>query len=221
RYQLAAEIFRHRFDDYPRTSDGGFWHATNVNRQWQLWADGAFMGMEFLIRYGEAFGDSKYTNDEAAKQILVYASHLRDPNTGLLFHAYDESGKQPWADPTTHHSAEFWGRAMGWFGMVTVDLLDVLPRNHPKRAELISFLQRNEEHGTGLGSMQQMLPAPRSFTVQVRNPTARARVADDIIVTLNEVRNAAPGLNPDFARLSVRNGGKDIDVPFQADDLDG
>ncbi len=140
RYKLAAETFRKRFDDYPRTSDGGFWHATIPSRQWQLWADGAFMGMEFLIRYGQAFGDAEYCNNEAAKQILVYASHLKDPKTGLLFHAYDESGKQPWADPTRHHSAEFWGRAMGWFVMVTVDLLDVLPKNHPKRAELVALI---------------------------------------------------------------------------------
>src|SRR5581483_5009496 len=28
RYKLAADTFRHRFDTYPRTTDGGFWNAT-------------------------------------------------------------------------------------------------------------------------------------------------------------------------------------------------
>lgn len=141
KYQLAAEKFRRAFDNYPRTSDGGFWHATGTSREWQLWLDGIYMGMPFLVRYGQIFGDTKYANEEAAKQILVYASHTRDPKKGLFYHAYDESGKQPWADPKTHHSRYFWGRAMGWYGMATVDILDVLPKDHPRRKELIRLVQ--------------------------------------------------------------------------------
>lgn len=142
RYKKAAEIFRHRFDDYPRTTDGGFWHATVPSRQHQLWLDGIFMGMPFLVRYGQTFDDAKYANDEAVKQLLVYYSHLKDPHSGLLYHAYDESGKESWADPVTHHSAYFWCRAIGWYGMATVDILDVLPKDHPKRKQLIKIIQR-------------------------------------------------------------------------------
>lgn len=142
KYKKALDIFRHRFDDYPRTSDGGFWHATVPSRHHQLWADGIFMGMPFLVRYGQTFNDAKYANDEAVKQILVYYSHLKDPKLGLLYHAYDESGTQKWADPVTHHSAYFWCRAIGWFGMATVDILDVLPKNHPDRKKLINIIQR-------------------------------------------------------------------------------
>jgi len=139
-YKAFAERYRKRFDDYPRTSDGGFWHAAVESRKWQLWGDGIFMGMPFLVRYGALFGDSTYANDEAVKQITTYYKHLHDPETGLLFHAFDESGAQPWADPTMHHSAEFWGRAMGWFGMATVDILDALPKDHPQRAQLIAVV---------------------------------------------------------------------------------
>ncbi|HKR86428.1 MAG TPA: glycoside hydrolase family 88 protein, partial [Terriglobales bacterium] len=74
KYKKALEIFRHRFDDYPRTTDGGFWHATVPSRQWQLWGDGIFMGMPFLVRYGETLNDAKYADDEATKQILIYYS---------------------------------------------------------------------------------------------------------------------------------------------------
>ena len=81
------------FDTYPRTKDGGFWHATSKTRESQLWGDGVFMSMPFLIRYGILFGDSKYAADEATKQMLLYAGHLNDPKTGLMFHAYDESGQ--------------------------------------------------------------------------------------------------------------------------------
>jgi unsaturated rhamnogalacturonyl hydrolase len=142
RYRKALDIFRHRFDSYPRTSDGGFWHATVPSRQHQLWLDGIFMGMPFLVRYGQTLNDAKYANDEAVKQILVYYTHLQDPKSGLLYHAYDESGAQKWAEPVTHHSSYFWCRAIGWYGMATVDILDVLPKNHPGHKQLVKIVQR-------------------------------------------------------------------------------
>src|SRR2546430_10111841 len=46
-----------------------------------LWADGVFMSMPFLIRYGQMFGDSAYANDETTKQILIYYKHLNDPRS--------------------------------------------------------------------------------------------------------------------------------------------
>ncbi len=140
KYKLAADKIRQSFNNYPRTVDGGFWHATGTSRQHQLWLDGVFMSMPFLVRYGRLFGDNPYANDEAAKQLVVYASHLHS-SEGLLYHAYDESGSSVWADPMTHHSAEFWGRAMGWFGMTLIDVLEVLPASDPKRSQLIAILQ--------------------------------------------------------------------------------
>jgi unsaturated rhamnogalacturonyl hydrolase len=140
RYKTAAESIRKRLGTYPRTEDGGLWHA--VSRQHQLWLDGMFMSMPFLVRYGVAFDEKKYASDEAANQLLIYARHLNDPATGLMFHAYDESGKQPWADPVTHHSAIFWCRAIGWFGMALVEVLELLPHDHPQRAALIAQVRQ-------------------------------------------------------------------------------
>jgi unsaturated rhamnogalacturonyl hydrolase len=142
KYKLAAENIRRVFDTYPRTKDGGFWHANIPSRAWQLWADGVFMSLPFLARYGQMFGDSAYANDEVTKQILIYYQHLNDPATGLLWHAYDESGAQPWANPTTHTSAYHWCRAIGWFGMTLIQLLDILPKDHPKRNDLIRIVQQ-------------------------------------------------------------------------------
>jgi unsaturated rhamnogalacturonyl hydrolase len=140
KYKLAAEKIRARLDTYPRTADGGFWHATGASREHQLWGDGVFMSVPFLLRYGRLFGDSAYANQEAARQLLVYAKHLQAPD-GLLYHAYDESGTAAWADSATHHSPEFWCRAMGWFGMTIIDTLDLLPANDPNRPQLIAILR--------------------------------------------------------------------------------
>lgn len=142
KYKLAADKIRKKFDTYKRTQDGGFWHAESKNRQWQLWADGVFMSMPFLVRYGKLYGDDAYANDEATKQLIIYASHLNDPKTGLMFHAYDESGASTWADPATKHSAEFWCRAIGWFGMTLIEVLEIIPRKHPNRARLIAQVRQ-------------------------------------------------------------------------------
>lgn len=141
KYKAAAtEIWDRLRTTYPRTSDGGFWHATT--RQHQLWLDGTYMSLPFMVHYGEAFGQQKYAYDEASKQLLIYATHLNDPASGLLFHAYDESGTQKWADPTTHHSSIFWARSIGWYGMALVDVLEKMPADHPNRPKLIALVRQ-------------------------------------------------------------------------------
>jgi unsaturated rhamnogalacturonyl hydrolase len=114
------------------------------------------MGVPFLLRYGQAFHDSDYTDKEAVRQLLVYYKHTKSPS-GLLYHAYDESGKSKWAEPGTHHSHYFWCRAIGWYGMTLVDTLDVLPKDQPGRAQLIQILRslvaalaRTQDPKTGL-----------------------------------------------------------------------
>ncbi|WP_084557610.1 glycoside hydrolase family 88 protein [Hamadaea tsunoensis] len=137
KYRTAAATIRNRLTTYPRTTDGGFWHSTD--RTGQLWDDGAFMAFPFLAEYGAVVGDATAT-DEAARQIQIYYSHLKATN-GLLKHAWDEDGSESWANPSTHQSAESWCRAVGWFGMATAQILDVLPANQPRRSSLVSVLQ--------------------------------------------------------------------------------
>jgi unsaturated rhamnogalacturonyl hydrolase len=71
--------------------------------------------------------------------------HARDEKTGLLFHGWDESKQQKWADPQTGRSPALWGRAMGWYAMGLVETLDYVPIDHPRRRELIAILQRLAE----------------------------------------------------------------------------
>ncbi|MGW0208711.1 glycoside hydrolase family 88 protein [Streptomyces sp. NPDC003233] len=139
RYRKAAQRIRDRLNSYPRTSDGGFWHADTSSRAHQLWADGAYMVNPFLVEYGREFGDSAYTNDEAARQLSVYGNHLQAAN-GLLRHAYDESRSASWADPATGLAPEHWCRAVGWYAMALVDVLDAIPADQPRRPQLIQIL---------------------------------------------------------------------------------
>ena len=139
KYRKAAERLREQLKTHPRTSDGGFWHKKIYPSQ--MWLDGLYMGGPFYTEYSTTFHDDK-AFDDIAKQFILMERHSRDTKTGLLYHGWDESRKQRWADQTTGRSPNFWARAMGWYAMALVDTLDQFPQNHPQRAELIAILNR-------------------------------------------------------------------------------
>jgi unsaturated rhamnogalacturonyl hydrolase len=63
---------------------------------------------------------------------------MTDPVTGLLYHAWDDSSEVDWADKRTGLSSQFWGRAIGWYAVAHLEILDCLPAGHPYRSELIN-----------------------------------------------------------------------------------
>jgi unsaturated rhamnogalacturonyl hydrolase len=139
KYWKAATILREQLKKQPRTSEGGFWHKKIYPSQ--MWLDGLYMGEPFYIEYATYAHDDTAFND-IAKQFVLMETHSRDNRTGLLYHGWDESKQQKWADPATGRSPNFWGRAMGWYGMALVDVLDYFPADHPQRKELIAILNR-------------------------------------------------------------------------------
>ena len=80
------------------------------------------------------------------KPLIVHVyERTMDKETGLLYHAWDESRSQQWCDQATGLSGHFWGRAMGWYMMALVDVLDYIPEDHPGRKKIISILQSTSE----------------------------------------------------------------------------
>jgi unsaturated rhamnogalacturonyl hydrolase len=158
RYKQAARTIRRALDHYPRNSDGGFWHATSLDGQ--MWIDGIFMGQMFLTRYGKSIGDAEYAYGEAAKQILVYDRRAHKGQSGLHFHGAFEAGHGDracrWANPETGLSPEVWSEGEGWYALVVVETLAVLPPDHPDRPavegvfrRLADGLQRTQDPSTG------------------------------------------------------------------------
>ncbi|WP_214316701.1 glycoside hydrolase family 88 protein [Nonomuraea sediminis] len=147
KYRTAAAKIRTRLNTYPRTSDGGWWHSTSDSRQGQLWADGTYMADPFVARYGAWVQADTFTRTEPAKQLKVYYSHLHRTSgtaAGLLYHAYDEPGglTASWVKPSLGNTNGIsWCRAIGWFGMATLDILDLIPADHPDRQALIDMLR--------------------------------------------------------------------------------
>jgi unsaturated rhamnogalacturonyl hydrolase len=139
RYYKAATQLREQLKGQPRVPEGGFWHKKRYPNQ--MWLDGLYMGEPFYAEYAAAFHEEADFND-IANQFILMEQHARDPKTGLLYHAWDQSKKERWANPKTGLSLNFWARADGWYAMALVDVLDQFPANHPKRAELIAILNR-------------------------------------------------------------------------------
>ncbi|HEV7473987.1 MAG TPA: glycoside hydrolase family 88 protein [Pyrinomonadaceae bacterium] len=139
KYRKAAALLREQLKTHPRTSEGGFWHKQIY--PYQMWLDGLYMGEPFYAEYAATFHDTA-AFDDIARQFVLMELHSRDAKTGLLYHAWDESRKQRWANTATGRSPNFWGRAMGWYAMALVDTLDYFPADHPQRAALIEILKR-------------------------------------------------------------------------------
>ena len=65
-----------------------------------------------------------------------------DASTGLWKHAWDETRKQFWANPETGLSQHSWARAMGWYTMAMVEVLDALPSSYVRRTEVIDVFRK-------------------------------------------------------------------------------
>ena len=139
KYKTAIQTLRAQMKTHPRISSGGFWHKKIYPHQ--MWLDGIYMASPFLAQYGAVFKEPGLF-DDAAHQIVLMEKYARDEETGLLYHGFDESRSQKWADPGTGLSSQFWGRAMGWYAMALVDTLDFLPKDHPQRDAVIAILDR-------------------------------------------------------------------------------
>ncbi|MDB5208880.1 MAG: glycoside hydrolase family 88 protein, partial [Flavisolibacter sp.] len=139
KYRKAASLLRSQLLTHPRTSEGGFWHKKIYPSQ--MWLDGLYMGEPFYAEYAKTFGEDTAFND-ITKQFVLMERHARDSKTGLLYHGWDESKEQQWANKKTGLSPHVWGRALGWYGMAMVDALDHFPAKHPGRDSIIKILNR-------------------------------------------------------------------------------
>ena len=137
KYLKAVQTLRKQLQEQPRTKEGGFWHKKVYPSQ--MWLDGLYMAEPFYADYAKTFHEDTAFKD-IARQFILMDKNAIDKKTGLLYHGYDESRQQKWADKSTGRSPNFWARAMGWYGMGLVDVLELFPVNHPERKELVQIL---------------------------------------------------------------------------------
>lgn len=137
RFSLAADRLFQQLKHQPRTKSGVYWHKAIY--PWQIWLDGLYMEGPFKAEYAVRHSDVDSLHDICSQLIITYNT-LKDEKTGLLYHAYDESRGQRWSDINTGLSPHFWSRAIGWYCMAILDVLDFVPGTFSERKELIDIL---------------------------------------------------------------------------------
>jgi unsaturated rhamnogalacturonyl hydrolase len=154
RYFDAARRLRYQLESQPKNASGGFWHAQMFPNQ--MWIDGIYMAEPFFAEYASVFHEPQ-DFAEIAHQFALIEQHAGDPRTGLLYHGWDESKQQKWANPVSGTSANLWGRGIGWYMMALVDTLPYFPEDDPGRAQLLDILKRTaaaivryQDPGSGL-----------------------------------------------------------------------
>jgi rhamnogalacturonyl hydrolase YesR len=107
-----------------------------------IWLDDLFMAVPALAQMGKLTGEKKYY-DEAVKQVLQISDRMFNKEKGVYMHG--------WVEGMTEHPQFHWARANGWGILTKVELLDVLPANHPGRPKILALLKA---HVKGLASYQ-------------------------------------------------------------------
>lgn len=109
--------------DFPKNAYGGFWHMQSQPNQ--MWLDGLYMVGPLCAGYAKLSGKREF-GELALRQAILMYEHMSDPKDGLLFHGWDDSKAAPWADAKTGLSSEKWGRALGWFTVASLDIIETL-----------------------------------------------------------------------------------------------
>ena len=94
------EILDGQMKSQPKTSDGGYWHKKIY--PYQMWLDGLYMAEPFHTRYAKEYinndTEKQKIYDDVVLQFDLIQKHSRDEKTGLMYHGWDESKEQKWAN---------------------------------------------------------------------------------------------------------------------------
>ncbi len=126
-----------------KTVLGGWWHKKAYENQ--MWLDGAYMGPALfaeLVNYsGKTTNiDSSNDWDLIVKQFTILRNMCWNETDKLPYHAFAADGgtnstshSDTWAglrstSPYVFHSASYWGRAVGWYFLALVDILEQMDK---------------------------------------------------------------------------------------------
>ena len=154
KYMNAIKTICESMYYWPVNAYGGYWHMMDQHNQ--MWMDGAYMCGPLSVKYAKRFG-APILRERAINQIFIMNDHIKDQKTGLYFHGWDPSKKAEWADKETGLSQNIWGRAVGWYAVAILDILDELSKNHPAverlkqiEADLLEALVKYQDPETGM-----------------------------------------------------------------------
>ena len=125
KYRLAIEEQKEHLDTQPRTELGSFWHKLIYPNQ--VWLDGIYMAQVFSAKYAKHYGKEDYS--DVVKQIKNVGKYMKDTKSGLYYHGFDVTRSAFWSDKDTGLSRNFWLRAIGWFSVAMVDVIEIMGKD--------------------------------------------------------------------------------------------
>ncbi len=154
KYMNAIKTAAESLYYWPVNQQGGYWHK--MDQHYQMWLDGAYMAGPMSVMYSKRFGDA-VLRERAIKQVFLMDDYMKDKKSGLYYHGWDESKTAEWADAETGLSANIWGRAVGWYAVAILDILEYIPENHPSvprlkqiEIDLLRALAKVQDEKTGM-----------------------------------------------------------------------
>lgn len=134
KYRLAVDkLYAQQICSQPRLDCGNFYHKAIYPMQ--IWLDGSYMALPFLAEYAVQTKDNALL-DDVKNQLENIIRLMKDSNTGLYYHGYEQSRITCWSDKTTGLSQEFWLRAMGWYASALADICEITQDYAPELSEL-------------------------------------------------------------------------------------
>ena len=162
---IALRTFFRQLINQPRTDEGVYWHKKIYHDQ--VWLDGIYMGLPYktiaapeMVAQGMTVAskgmprkNARMTKQQQKKELKAYYDDILhqitmtdartyDEATNLWKHAWDSKHGMFWADKETGRSKHTWARALGWFAMAQVEILDHLPADYDGREKIIDMLRR-------------------------------------------------------------------------------
>ena len=104
-----------------------YWHcwAGGQPPKYKVWLDGIYMLQPFLAHYAAKIGDTKQL--AVINERLNWVADVMLAPNGMYYHACNSR-----EDVCAYH----WTRAMGWYAMAMVDVMEVLPECYIEREKL-------------------------------------------------------------------------------------
>ncbi len=152
KYKKAIFLLRGQLEKQPRTVTGNFWHKQIYPNQ--IWLDGLYMAQVFYVRFQKEFGGGDYS--DTLSQFRNVRKYMFDEKKRLFYHGMDCSKTAFWADRETGLSKNFWLRAIGWFTVALVDIIDYIDDKNVKEElcgiffDVIDGISRYADPETGM-----------------------------------------------------------------------
>lgn len=149
KYRKALDKLYEHIKGQPRNAYRGFYHKRSYENE--MWLDGLYMLEPFYAQYTRDYivdgAERKNNFEDIALQFSLIYEHTYDAETHLLRHAWDASlgEKERWCANAEGQSSHAWGRAMGWYAMALVDVIEILtdvPEAQKQRDTLIDLLKK-------------------------------------------------------------------------------